>query len=161
MPRISLTSLLAGILTSVVVGQDPVPEKPAPKTPGTWILQIEGDSAGLRVTGVSHKKFSFRARRRLTSRFRIRLLDAKGKLLSSIPVDLTDFCLDPAHRGKKDHVRGDVIIQHKVVTTIKVPALTDVAEIHIARLVGKNLKVLGKIDRKSVTGLVGKQKEVR
>ena len=152
-PLISLCLFLA----SVVVGQQP----PAPKDPGTWILQIEGNSAGLRVTGATHKDFGFRAQRHLASRYRLRLLDAKGRQLSSIPIDLTDFCLDPSHRGKKDHVRGDVIIQHKVVTSVKVPALPAVAEIQIINLVGKQANVLGKVDRKSIITLAGGSKEVK
>ena len=144
-------------LSSGLLAQRP----PAPKTPGTWILQLEGDSAGLRLTGATHKGFDYRARRHLASRFRLRLLDADGKQLSSIPVDLTDFCLDPTHRGKKDHVRGDVIVQHTVVTTIKVPALPTVAKIQIVKLVGGKASVLGNVDRKTILTLASKSKEVK
>ena len=145
------------LLTSGLVAQQP----PAPKDPGTWILQLEGDSASLRLTGATHKPFPFRARRHLASRFRLHLLDAGGKRLSSMPIDLSDFCLNPAHRGKKDHVRGDVIVQHRVVTTIKVPALPALHEIRIIQMRGERTTLLGKIDRKSILTFAHKPKEVR
>lgn len=152
---IYLSILLAGF------GLQPAASESTAKDPGTWILQIEGDSAGLRVTRATHKDFEFRAPRRLLSRYRVRLLDANGKLLSSIPVDFTDFCLDPAHRGQKDHMQGDVITHHKVATTVKVPALPGVAEVQIANVVGKHTTVLGRIDRKSVLTLVARTQEVK
>ncbi len=129
--------------------------------PGTWILQVEGDSSGLRVTQATHKQFEFRAPRRFLSTYRVRLLDASGEILKSIPVDFTDFCLDPSHRGQKDHMRGDVVRPHKVVTTIKVPALPGVSEIHITKVVGKKITVLGKVDRKTVLSLAAKRQEVK
>jgi hypothetical protein len=135
--------------------------QPVIKAPGTWILQIEGDSDGLQVAGATHKGFEFRAQRRLVSQYRVRLLDKAGKQLSSIPMDLTDFCLNPSHRGKKDHMRGDVIIQHKVVTTVKVPALPGVENIQITSLLGGKITVIGKIDRKSIITLTNKSKEVK
>ena len=151
-PILSLCLLLSTFTSS---------QQPLPKAPGTWILQIEGDGKGLQVVDATHKEFEFRAQRHLTSQYRVRLFDAEGKQLSSIPMDLTDFCLDPSHRGKKDHVRGDIIIQHKVVTTVKVPALPNVAEIQIARLRGGKTTVVGKIDRKSIITLTSKTKEVK
>ena len=93
--------------------------------------------------------------------YRVRLLDVAGSVLKSVPVDFTDFCLDPSHRGQKDHIRGDVVTHHKVVTTVKVPALQNVSEIQIANVVGERITVLGRVDRKTVLSLAAARKEVR
>ncbi len=163
MNRLSLVAPL--FLACAVFAQTPNPTPKPASTPtksvGTWILQIEGDARGLKVVGVSHKSATFRAQRRMRSQFHLQLFDAKGKRLKSIPIDLTDFCMDPAHVGKKDHIRGNQIIQHKVCMTFKIPALAEVAEVRITKVTGATPTVYGKIDRKTIVALATAGGEVR
>ncbi len=152
-PALLLASLALGL------AQDPVakPTEPA----GTWILQVEGNATTLRVTGASLKPFSYRPKRGLNSDFSLRLFDAKGSLLKTIPLDLTDYCMKPEHREQGPHVRGDVIVEHKVACTIKIPARSDIAEIRIEkRIEGEPPVLLGKTDRTALLALTNK-KEVR
>lgn len=162
-PALCLSLFLGAATPAQTPTKAPAPHTPeSPRTgpSGTWILQIEGDALGLKVSGATHKKFRYRGPRRVSWRYRVSVFDAAGKLLGAAPLDLTDFCLHPAHRGQKDHVTGDVIIKHDVVTTVKVPAFDKAAEIRIARVDAGKLVVLGRIDRKTLTGMIVR-KEVR
>ena len=156
-----LSLVVSFLVACAIPAQTPLPA-PKPKQPeGTWILQVEGDARSMKVVGVTHKVAPYRAPRRMQSQFRLQLLDANGKLLKSTPIDLSDFCLDPAHVGKKDHVNGDRIVQHKVCMTFKVPAIATVASIRIAKVTGATPTIYGELDRKTLDALQAKSREVR
>lgn len=142
-----LFSALAGIVGWAQVETSP--------PPATWILQIEGDAAALEVTGASRKPFAWRAPRGLVSTYRVTLIGADGATLGSAPLDLSDFCLKPAHRGTPAHVHGDRIVAHEVCLTAKVPVHDDVVELRIVQLrTGQEPRVLGTIDRQALVELV-------
>jgi hypothetical protein len=134
--------------------QDPAPAR----APTTWVLQIEGTPGALRVRGVSAKPFEYRApRRRLPSDFRVSLRDAQGDEIASAPLDLSAFCMDRAHDGAPPHVRGDVLVSHEVVCTVKVPALAAAAELRIEQVRPVQPPVvLGAISRADVLALARK-----
>ena len=130
---------------------------PPRQTPGTWIVQIEGDAATLKATAASHKPFAYRARRGLTSDYRVSLVDSRGVVLATAPLDLSKFCVDSQHRGQPPHVRGDVVVEHKVVCRVKVPALADAARVQIEDVRdAKKPVLLGTVDRKALLALVEK-----
>lgn len=137
-----------------------VPGHPPTSSPGTWILQIEGDAATLAVNGASLKPFTYRAPRGVTSDYRVSLVDSKGVVLATAPLDLSPFCMDPTHRGEVPHVRGDVVREHAVVITVKVPARADAAEVRIENISDpKNPVSLGSIDRKSLLAMTAPVKK--
>lgn len=133
-------------------GQDP-----AAADPGTWILQIEGDADSLAVSGASHRAFAYRAPRSASSDYRVTLVDRAGRTVATAPLDLSAFCLDPTHRGRPAHVRGDVVLEHAVVITVKVPARADAASLRFENVADPAKPVvLGTIDRADLLAVLGK-----
>ena len=122
---------------------------------GTWILQIQGDATSLKIAAAAHKAFAYRAPRGVDSDYRVQLIDSAGKVLATVPLDLSKFCMDSTHEGDPAHLRGDVVRSHRVTCTVKVPARADVAEIRIERAGDADRpKRLGASDVKSVRELL-------
>ena len=154
--------LLGAVLALAIVAPSLPPTISSPA--GTWILQLEGDASSLAVKGASLKPFAYRAPRQATfSDYRVALLDSKGKVLTTVPLDLSSFCMNPSHRGDGPHLRGDVVYEHAVVMTVKVPARPDAAEVRIEDVSDAKKPVsMGSIDRKSLVELTGaNRKRVR
>ena len=124
----SVLVLALGALT-----QDPAP-RPADTSGRTWILQIEGDARALAVVGVTEKNFAYRAPRGRKSPYRVTLLGEDGAVLRTVLLDLSSFCMDPKHRGQSAHVTGDVVVEHAVSLTIKVPALAAATRLEITKV---------------------------
>ncbi len=150
------TILARALVMAVIV----TPGLPDLSTQKTWILLIEGEAASLTVTRATQKNFAFRAPRKLESEYRIRLVDALGKTLHTVPLDLSNFCLDPAHKGQKPHVRGDVVFDHKVSINVKVPGDDGFAVLHIEKVTTPDsggeptIRTLGTITKKNLSTLL-------
>jgi hypothetical protein len=153
---------LAVLALALALLANQTPPPAPPPIPSTWILQIEGNAVGLAVTGASVKPFRFRPSRALpASTTSVVLLDAAGKELTRVPLDLEHFCLDPGHVGQPDHVRGDLLQSHRVVCLVKVPALP-IAELRIERARdGAPPQLLGRIAHGDLHGLLAASRETR
>lgn len=98
---------------------------------GTWILQVEGDASGLRVTAATHKSHTHRPATGVSSDYVAQLIDRRGNVLDTVPIDLRHFCMDRTHAGDEPHVIGDQVVSHDIVQRVKIPARTDLASVRL------------------------------
>ena len=75
------------------------------RTQGTWILQIQGDATSLKIAAAAYKPFAYRASRGVHSDYRVQMVDSVGKVVATVSLDLSRFCMDSAHKGDRPHLR--------------------------------------------------------
>jgi hypothetical protein len=134
-----LTSLLLFGLAASAVAAVAVPifhesgsAVPIPPATGHLILQVEGDVRALQVVRITVKQDPC-GLARVASPFSIAILDAAERELDRVPLDLSQFDLDPAHLGQAPRVEGCVIKDSRIAALVNVPHYPTAARLVILR----------------------------
>jgi hypothetical protein len=117
-------ALLAGLsLLAASAAPPPVPQSP-PQDPaaGHLVLVVEGTVNKLTITRAVAKPDAWAGvPKGLASRFALRILDAQGSVLHTVPLDLSAFDTDPAHIGRKLTVQGCLVRDWRIGMLVSVP----------------------------------------
>lgn len=124
--------VLLGLATSAVAVALPRRESPPPSADGHLILQLEGDVRALSIVRIT-KKPDPCGLARVDSPFSVVLLDAAERELARVPLDLSQFDLDPAHIGQPPRVAGCVIKDTRIAALVNVPHYPSTARAVILR----------------------------
>ncbi len=97
--------------------------------PRALYLLFTGDHEALDLRHAVRKTHAYTPPLENTWPHRVRLVDARGRVLSDVPVDLSGYCLDPAHRATPPHVEGCVVRPHAISVFVAVADLAAIARI--------------------------------
>ena len=160
-----VASLLALSLTFASGVGPPPPDalgKGAPPEPAKAVyLLFASDGAGIELVHAVRKKHDYAATPSfLDAKHRVRLLDRTGAELAAVSVDLSGYCLDPAHRGQPPHRDGGCIARsHQVAKFVNVPDLSATSRIVLERVEhDQTWKVVSATDQARLTELVNRGK---
>jgi hypothetical protein len=126
--------------------------------PPALYLLFRGNAQSMEVIRAVQKKHAYRKIPKVPKRHRVQLYDSDGRVLASVPVDLSGFCLDPSHKDDPPHVQGDVIRPHKVQTIVVVPGDAKLVRIGFEQEVTardrKSWHELGRCEEKELRRLI-------
>ncbi len=97
---------------------------------GHLILQIEGDARALRVTRITPKVDPC-GPARFASAHAVVVRDAAGSELGRVPLDLSNFDLDPARVGGALTVEGCMVRDPHVATLVSIPRWPTAASLEV------------------------------
>jgi len=127
--------------------QDPV----APAAPGHVVLVVEGTVKQLRVTRAVAKPDAWSGTPKgLVSEFALVMLDAEGKELQRVELDLSKFETDESKVDAPVVVEGCVLKSPKVGTLLNIPSRADVATYRFVR----GDRAIGELDAASMQRMV-------
>ena len=129
------TALLCLCTLTLLAAVQPVAAPAGPgKEQGHLVLVVEGDVTSLRIVRAVAKADDWGGTQKgLQSEFALRALDADGKDLISVPMDLSRFDTDPAHIGKQDQVNGCEVRSARVGLLLNIPRVDGVASYQFVR----------------------------
>ena len=149
MPSLSLSAACVAASLALAAVAVPLVAGPAPAPSGHLILQVEGDARALAVVRITPKVDPC-GRAVFQSAFHAVVRDVAGAELSSVPIDLAVFDMDPAHVGAGLRVEGCAVSDTRVATLVSVPRWPNAASIEIRR----DGTVLGRIAGTELAALV-------
>lgn len=133
----------------------------SPERTKALYLLFAGDCAGIELVHAVRKQHEYAASP--VSRgagHRVRLFDRKNVELAAVSVDLSGYCLDPAHRGRPPHHDGGCITRsHRVAKFVSVPDLIATSRIVLERIEpDRTWKVVSATDGARLTELVSRRR---
>lgn len=154
--RAAFSCALAATLLLAAAGQDP--NKPTPQgngpsaqPQGHLVLVVEGTVKALRVTTAVAKPDAWAGTpKSLTSEFALVMLDADGKELQRVPLDLSKFETDEAKVDAPVVVNGCEVKSPKIGTLLNIPFRADVATYRFVR----GDRAIGEVDGASMLRMV-------
>ena len=126
-------ALLAGLGLVLAPRDDgtaaaPIVPPPPPEANGHFALVVEGDRDRLTVTAANHKQDPWAGvPKGFSSTWTLSIRDAAGQELASVPLDLSKFDLDPAHKGKPLRVQGCIVKDSRIAMLANVPSFPNAA----------------------------------
>ena len=151
------SALLAGlglVLAPRDDGSASVPTQPPqpPEANGHFALVVEGDRDQLSVTAASHKQDPWAGvPKGFSSTWALSIRDAAGAELANVPLDLSKFDLDPAHKGKPLRVQGCIVKDSHIAMLANVPSFPNAATYVFLRAE----TVIGTVEGATVRQLAG------
>lgn len=149
MPSLAFAAAYVAAALAVAAVTVPLVSGPAQAPSGHLILQVEGDARALAVVRITPKADPC-GRAVFQSAFHAVVRDAAGDELSSVPIDLAVFDMDPARVGAGLRVEGCAVTDTRVATLVSVPRWPNAASIEIWR----DGAVLGRIAGTDLAALV-------
>lgn len=150
--RAAFSYALAATLLFAAAVQDPVKPTPQGNEPtsqpqGHLVLVVEGTVKALRVTTAVAKPDAWAgAPKGLASEFSLVMLDAAGKELQRVPLDLSKFETDEAKVDAPVVVEGCVLKSPRIGTLLNIPSRTDCATYRFLR----GDRAIGEVDAASI-----------
>lgn len=149
MPSLSFAAAYVVAVLAVAAVTVPLVTGPAATPSGHLVLQVEGDARALAVIRITPKADPC-GRAVFQSAFHAVVRDGAGVELSSVPIDLTVFDMDPARVGAGLRVEGCAVKDTRVATLVSVPRWPNAVSIEIRR----DDTVLGRIAGPELAALV-------
>lgn len=154
--RAAFSCALAATLLLAAAVQDP--NKPAPQgnepsapPQGHVVLVVEGTVKALRVTTAVAKPDAWAGTpKTLVSEFSLVMLDAGGKELQRVPLDLSKFETDESKVDAPVVVKGCELKSPKIGVLCNIPARNDVATYRFVR----GERAIGEVDAASMQRMV-------
>jgi hypothetical protein len=147
--------LLAGLgLVFAARGDGAVPTPPPqqPAANGHFVLVVDGDRDQLGITAANHKQDPWAGvPKGFTSAWSLSIRDAAGAELANVPLDLSKFDLDPAHKGQPLRVQGCIVKDSHVAMLANVPCFASAASYVFLR----DKTVIGTVEGAAVRQLAG------
>lgn len=152
----AISGALAATLLLAAAVQDPNKPAPQPKEPtaqpqGHVVLVVEGTVKALRVTTAIAKPDAWAGTpKTLVSEFSLVMLDAGGKELQRVPLDLSKFETDEAKVDAPVVVNGCEVKSPKIGTLLNIPFRADVATYRFVR----GERAIGEVDAASMQRMI-------
>ncbi len=146
-PRAAAVCAILAFSLFVAATRAVPPQEPAPSEPGHLVLVVEGTVKQLRVTHAVKKADAWAGLPQgLTSEFALVMLDAAGKEVQRLPLDLSKFETDESKVDAPVVVEGCIVRSPKIGTLLNIPFRADVATYRFVR----GDRALGEVDAASM-----------
>jgi len=111
-----------------------MPAPPPPLADGHYVLVVEGDRNGLKVTHASRKQDPWAGvPKGFTSNWRLVVLDAADRMLAEVPLDVSAFDTSPAAVGKPLRVEGCEVRDSRIGMLVNAPRFDAAASYRFER----------------------------
>lgn len=132
------------------------PTEPPTEPQGHYVLVVEGDRNHLDVTFARHKPAPWAGvPKGFTSTWLLRVRDADGDVLGTVPLDVRPFATGAADVGKPAEVRGCVVVDSRIGMLVNVPAFPNADRYELVRPGEQAEVVIGAATGERVRELAG------